>query len=342
MGYEPNELPLLHPAPLPERFISQKGLVPPILFKPSSVSSQVIPDLATPGLPGVTQPHHCRCDETERYARPPHLAPSCTLAQPTALPRIAGGLLPHRFTPYPGPITGMRPMAGLFSVAVVVTAQLLASCPHLLFREATLPAAKGRLGVGKFLYPAKPGSDGSPHLTAESQVVRYSGHLRPRRLLSGVLDRIRTCGLSVRSAALYPTELRGRAHVPSHIAIRPSDCIIARLILPVNFGFVGGGVHGSEQVMSQTRKWAPISLRLPASNLRNQGSAAWELNAYPASSEDASILSRSCSFRACSSSRASLSRSFCTTSGGALVMNPWLSSVFWLRTTAASALSSSP
>jgi len=57
--------------------------------------------LATPGLSGVTRPHRCRCGETEPVARPTHLAPGCTLAQPVALLRTAGGLLPHPFTPYP-------------------------------------------------------------------------------------------------------------------------------------------------------------------------------------------------------------------------------------------------
>ena len=64
------------------------------------------------------------------------------------------------------------------------------------------------------------------------------------------------------SAALRSIQLSYEdALAPPPIAIRPSECIIARLILPVNFGFVEGGVHGSDQVMSQTRKWAPISLR---------------------------------------------------------------------------------
>jgi len=86
---------------------SQTRFVPPILFKPSSVSAQALPALAATDLPSVTQPCRCRCDETERNARPTHLAPDCTLAQPTALPHVAGGLLPHRFTPYPHPCLGL-------------------------------------------------------------------------------------------------------------------------------------------------------------------------------------------------------------------------------------------
>ena len=68
MGYEPNELPLLHPA-APSGVSNQTRFVPPILFKPSSVSNQVSPDLAAPGLPGVTRPHRHRCDETENPGR---------------------------------------------------------------------------------------------------------------------------------------------------------------------------------------------------------------------------------------------------------------------------------
>jgi hypothetical protein len=128
LGYEPNELPLLHPALPPGVTISQTRFVPPILFKPSSVSDQALPDLAATDLSSVTQPRRCRCDETERNARPAHLAPDCTLAQPTALPHVAGRLLPYRFTPYPRPWSG--PLAGLFSVAVVVT-------PHSLQRALT-------------------------------------------------------------------------------------------------------------------------------------------------------------------------------------------------------------
>jgi hypothetical protein len=70
----------------------------------------------------------------------------------------AGGLLPHRFTPHPhlaGPMmVTAGPLAGLLSVAVVVTRRLPSGCPHLLFRGATLPTLPDGPGVGKFLYPA--------------------------------------------------------------------------------------------------------------------------------------------------------------------------------------------
>ena len=114
----------------PHRFLmcySQTRFVPPILFKPSSVSNQVTPDLAAPGLLGVIQPRHCRCDETGLNARPTHLAPSCTLAQPTALPRAAGGLLPHRFTPY------LRPQIGIAGGSA-----LCCGCSHAAYSVPSL------------------------------------------------------------------------------------------------------------------------------------------------------------------------------------------------------------
>ena len=50
----------------------------------------------------------------------------------------AGGLLPHPFTPDPHTGFPVR-WAGLLSVAVVVRRPLPTACPHLLFREATVP-----------------------------------------------------------------------------------------------------------------------------------------------------------------------------------------------------------
>ena len=66
-------------------------------------------------------------------AKPTRLALGCTLAQPVSLPKTAGGLLPHRFTPY----RTVARAAGLLSVAVVVTWPLPDMRPHLLFRGAT-------------------------------------------------------------------------------------------------------------------------------------------------------------------------------------------------------------
>jgi hypothetical protein len=68
----------------------------------------------------------------------------------------AGGLLPHRFAPYR---RFLGAPAGMLSVAVVVRTRLSPACPHLLFREATLPCSSSSsldsldaaLGVGKFL-----------------------------------------------------------------------------------------------------------------------------------------------------------------------------------------------
>ncbi len=144
---------------------------------------------------GVTQPRRCRCDETEHTARPTHLAPSCTLAQPAALPHAAGGLLPHRFTPYRHSRSGS--LAGLLSVAVVVT--LRTTCPHLLFREATLPTQLGGLGVGKFLCPVELGSDGSPRLPITHRFLKcctLPGARRPRQDSNLRPQRPQRCALS--------------------------------------------------------------------------------------------------------------------------------------------------
>jgi hypothetical protein len=59
---------------------------------------------------------------------------------------------------HPLPASRLRLLAGLLSVAVVVT--LRTACPHLLFREATLPIQPDGLGVGKFLCPEnRPATD---------------------------------------------------------------------------------------------------------------------------------------------------------------------------------------
>ena len=137
---------------LPDVSARPMGVVLPILFQPSSVSGVT---LATPGLPGVTRPRRCRCGETEP-AGPARSPCSRSHARPAAgVTANAGGLLPHRFTPY------LAHQAGLFSVAVVVTAPLLGPCPHLLFREATLPVRGTGWESGSSSTPFCWGSDGS-------------------------------------------------------------------------------------------------------------------------------------------------------------------------------------
>jgi hypothetical protein len=92
-----------------------------------------LPGVATLSLWSVTP--HCRhrCDETElKIARPTHLALSCTLAQPVSSPNAAGRLLPYRFT--------QHPLVGRFTFCCGCSQQHFSvPCPHLLFREATLP-----------------------------------------------------------------------------------------------------------------------------------------------------------------------------------------------------------
>ncbi len=78
-------------------------------------------------------PAPLRRDPTE--AGPSRLAPSRTLAWPAPLLGTAGRLLPYPFTPY---LPCRSKAAGLLSVAVVVRCPLPDTCPHLLFRGATL------------------------------------------------------------------------------------------------------------------------------------------------------------------------------------------------------------
>jgi len=107
-----------------------------------------MPGVAAPDLPGVTRPHLCRCDET-KPAHPDQrsaagLAHSpCSQSHARPARRVAtaaGGLLPHRFAPYR---RSRGAPAGMLSVAVVVRTRLSPACPHLLFREATLPHRSG-------------------------------------------------------------------------------------------------------------------------------------------------------------------------------------------------------
>jgi hypothetical protein len=198
--------------------------------------------LAAPGLPGVTRPDRCRCGETEPWARPTHLAPGCTLAQPGTLLHPAGGLLPHRFTPYPGSIYDAAG-AGLLSVAVVVRRPLPTACPHLLFREATLPARIDRLGVGKFLcismqrrikphgHLALSWADACVDLRQASVILR-----RPRQDSNLRPQRPQRCALSPELRG-HVTGVRRKTHVPlplqnpitpgsgqSHYSILDSAC----------------------------------------------------------------------------------------------------------------------
>ena len=77
----------------------------------------------------------CACARAD----PTRLAPSWTFTQPLQLPATLVGFS-HRFSHH----HVLAHMIGLLSVAVVVTQQLLAARPHLLFREATLPFIRAK------------------------------------------------------------------------------------------------------------------------------------------------------------------------------------------------------
>ncbi len=113
---------------------SRRDGVLPILFKPSSVSGQRPGGvLACRVLPGLAVAAAMRPNRG-----PAHSPCSRLHARPAGA--IAGGrwwALTPPFHPLPAGLP-----AGLLSVAVVVTPQLLATRPHLLFREATLPACE--------------------------------------------------------------------------------------------------------------------------------------------------------------------------------------------------------
>ena len=119
--------------------------------------------LAVCSLLGIIQPHSHRCDEITQLrdplallpvARSPSQAHCCTrwwaLTPPFhPLPFAA---LPHViFTTTKGHCN----LAGILSVAVVVSQPLPDNCPHLRFRGATFPPHDGT-GVGKFLCWADP------------------------------------------------------------------------------------------------------------------------------------------------------------------------------------------
>jgi hypothetical protein len=129
--------------------------------------------VAAPDLPGVAWPHRHRCDETEKMSWPESASLASPAHSPCSRPHArpadrvtttAGGLLPHRFAPYP---RSSEALAGMLSVAVVVRSRLSPACPHLRFRGATLPVL-GRAGSREVPLDSLPpfgdplSSDGSP------------------------------------------------------------------------------------------------------------------------------------------------------------------------------------
>lgn len=109
------------------------------------VACQVLPDLTRTAAARFSRPcsrrTHLPCSRL--HAR---------LADDIAA--VAGGLLPHRFTPYQTP--GKTP-AGLLSVAVVVTGPSPTLRPHLLFRGAIFPVEPD--GSREVPLPVYPDSD---------------------------------------------------------------------------------------------------------------------------------------------------------------------------------------
>ena len=90
-------------------------------------------------MPGVTRPRRRHCDETKPVAEPGPLA-LLPVARSPSRPGHPEPLVGSYPTLSPLTRTCLRrPLAGLLSVAVVVTMPLPAWRPHLLFREATLP-----------------------------------------------------------------------------------------------------------------------------------------------------------------------------------------------------------
>jgi len=92
--------------------------------------------------------------------RPTHLAPGRTLAWPAVLPRTAGGLLPHPFSPHPRPcghVGGHACCCGCSHLAVT------REVPPLAVSWGGLPTSlTGWVGVGKFLPEDALQGGGSP------------------------------------------------------------------------------------------------------------------------------------------------------------------------------------
>lgn len=114
------------------------------------VASRVLPDAPAPLRRDRTGQGKPPNGQTHSPCSPLHARLAGTVAGP------AGRLLPYPFTP------GRFAPEGLLSVAVVVTAPLPAQRPHLLFREAAVPARLPRPGGSREVpLPDSAGSDDS-------------------------------------------------------------------------------------------------------------------------------------------------------------------------------------
>ena len=152
-------------------------------------------------MPGVARLRRRRCGETGRGPGPLTLLP---VVRSPSRPRCRAPLVGSYPTvsPLTRRLANGETRAGLFSVAVVVAAQLLAPRPDLLFRQATLSVQWTGRESGSSSTRLRRAATDRP-VGCSHNFVRCLPSASGRRQ-SGVLDRIRTCGLSVRSAALYP------------------------------------------------------------------------------------------------------------------------------------------
>ena len=114
--------------------------------------------MAAPDLPGVTRLYRRRCDETECSGFGPAGPPQnpahspCSQSHARLAGRVstaAGGLLPHRFAPYPCPLgTG----GNVFCCGCSQDAALAGLPPLAVSWGDLVPYLEGtKQGVGKFL-----------------------------------------------------------------------------------------------------------------------------------------------------------------------------------------------
>ena len=169
MGYEPNELPLLHPASIPGVIKTNEVRTPDSVQTVICLRSGLAPiwlRLACRVLPGLAVAAAMR----------PNVMPGPL----TLLPVVRSPSRPRYRAPLVGSYPTVSPLtriptwetAGGTALCCGCSHTLSSfrdpkrteACPHLLFREATLPIQAGRLGVGKFLCPITLDSDGSPRL----------------------------------------------------------------------------------------------------------------------------------------------------------------------------------
>lgn len=122
------------------RASSRSQLRPEAIFlrKPAAICLTPSYGVAASGLPGVTRLCRHRCDETKWSKQPPGPLALLPVARSPSRPRHRDRwwALTPPVRPLPGPCWAP---AGMLSVAVVVRTRLSPACPHLPFREATLP-----------------------------------------------------------------------------------------------------------------------------------------------------------------------------------------------------------